>query len=178
MTRRICLEPRFLDADYEAHLLRKVCRVTKNECTQEHGHILNVESKSLRIIDHKIGRAHADNIFTVNFQATALKPVVDAEVSGTVVAVIRDGIFVNLIKDEQGNERQKIWIPKLELAGWALETDDDGNSVYRSSEGAGEICIGDALTAKVTAVDYSRKKDTFSCIGSLKGLQSPKKCLT
>ena len=53
--------------------MKKLQELTDNQCTKENGYIINI-NKDIDILDHKIGRANTDNIFTIKFEASILKP--------------------------------------------------------------------------------------------------------
>ena len=63
--KRICLDSKFLDSNYEQHILNKANQDTKNECSQKYGFIIRIV-KIVDIIDHEINRVNADNVFTYN----------------------------------------------------------------------------------------------------------------
>lgn len=158
ITRRICLPSRYLDHNIKIHLLRELSNTTRDQCSKEHGHIISVK-KINEIVDHKIGRANSDNVFTLEFQALTLNPKVGVEVMGTVCMVYKDGIFINIMG------KQKMLIPATSL------TEDSGN--YRFSEATGSfendqcsIKVGDDIEAIITASQYSN--GFFSCLGILK----------
>ncbi len=161
ITRRICLPSRYLDSNINIHLLRELSNNTKNECSKEYGHIISIKNIQ-RIVDHKIGRANADNVFTLEFKALTLNPKIGMEVCGTVCMIYKDGIFINIM------DKQKMLIPALTLTG---EEDDDDNYGFDIITGhykvAGNwIKVGTDIKAVVTASQYNN--GLFSCLGYLK----------
>jgi DNA-directed RNA polymerase subunit E'/Rpb7 len=158
ITRRICINSRYLDQNIHAHLLQELSSLTQNECGKEHGHIISV-NKIIRIIDHKIGRANADNVFAIEFNAVALNPKVGAEVVGRVCMVYKDGIFINIM------DKQKMLIPATSLMNYEF---DELTDSYKGSESS--IKVNDELEAVITASQY--RNGCFSCYGALKGVPS------
>ena len=156
LTRRICLESRFLDQDIKEHLLEELSNSTRNECGKEHGHIISIRGIG-KIIDHKIGRANSDNVFTLEFEALTLNPKIGAEVMGTVCMVYKDGVFVNIMG------KQQLLIPATSLSEYEFK---ESTGSYEGSEFS--IKVGDEVTAVITASQYSN--GGFSCYGALKEL--------
>lgn len=147
ITRRVYLDPKFLDSNIMDHLLKRCSELSVGECTKEHGHILSV-SKIIKVLNNE------DTIFTVQFEAETLKPSVGDKLSGKVCMLYKDGIFV------QVSDRQKMLIPAITIKGY---TYDDSSHTYFN--GNKKITEGDIIEAIVTASQYS--KQNFSCISSL-----------
>ena len=158
ITRRICLHSRFLDHNIKLHLLRELSTATKDECSKDHGYIISVKGIS-HIVNHKIGRANSDNVFTLEFEALTLNPKVGMEVTGTVCMIYKDGVFINIMN------RQKMLIPATSLTG---NKDDHGFDESTGNYRVHGCCIkvGDDVEATVTASQYSN--GFFSCLGTLK----------
>ena len=156
ITRRICLPSRFLDRNINEHLLKEISKLTKEECGKEYGHIISIKSVN-RIVDHKIGRAEADNVFTVEFEAVTFNPTVGKEVAGSVCMVYKDGIFLRIM------EKQLLLVPASTLQNYRYSEIDNS---YEGDESS--ISVGDEVNAVVTASQYSSK--SFSCLGILKDL--------
>ena len=147
ITRRVYLDPKFLDLDIMEHLLKRCSELSVGECTKEHGHILSV-SHILKVLSNE------DTIFTVQFQAETLKPNVGDKLSGKVCMLYKDGIFV------QVSDKQKMLIPAISIKGYTYD-----DSLHTYSNGKKKITEGDNIEAIVTASQYT--KQNFSCIGSL-----------
>jgi DNA-directed RNA polymerase subunit E'/Rpb7 len=147
ITRRVYLDPKFLDSNIMEHLLKRCSELSVGECTKEYGHILAV-NQILKVLGNE------DTIFTVQFEAETLKPKVGEKLSGKVCMIYKDGIFV------QVSDKQKMLIPAISIKGY---TYDDTSRTY--SNGKKKITEGDNIEAIVTAAQYS--KQNFSCIGSL-----------
>ena len=154
--RQICLPSHFLDKNIREHLLREVSNLTKDECGKEYGHIVSIKGIK-RIIDHKIGRAEADNVFRVEFEALIFNPKVGKEVPGSVCMVYKDGIFLRIMG------KQLLLVPTSALQGYLY------NEISNSYEGdKSTIALGDEVKAIITASQYSNR--SFSCLGTLKDL--------
>jgi DNA-directed RNA polymerase subunit E'/Rpb7 len=145
--RRVCLEPRFLDSNIRQHILNKVSNDTTEECTQEHGYILEI-LHLVRIVSSE------GTIFLVELEAETFKPVGGAEVEGTVCMVYHDGIFINI------RDKQKMLIPTSTLPEHSF---DEVTRAFHMGDTT--IMVGDTVRAVVTAAKYSNGK--FSCFGSL-----------
>ena len=147
ISRRIYLEPQFLDENIMSHLFSKIVQITAKECTKDHGHILSV-NRLVKVVNNE------DTIFTVQFEAETLKPTVGDKLSGNVCMLYKDGIFV------QVSEKQKMLIPSLSIKGYVYD-----ETTHTYSNGKKKIKEGDKIHAIVTASQYS--KQNFSCIGCL-----------
>ena len=157
ITRRICLHSRFLDSNVKHHLLMGLSDMTKDECSKDDGHIISVKSIK-RVINHKIGRANCDNVFTVEFDALALNPKVGTKVSGNVCMIYKDGVFINIMN------KQKLLIPATSLDKGDDDGFDEDTGSYRVS--GKYIKVGDDVNAIINASQYSN--GFFSCLGILK----------
>ena len=156
ITRHICLPSRFLDKNINEHILGEMSELTKDECGKEYGHIVSIKSIK-RIIDQKIGRAEADNVFTVEFEALTFNPKVGKEVPGSVCMVYKDGIFLRIMG------KQLLLVPASALQGYHYS---EINNSYEGNEST--IELGDEVNAIITASQYSNR--SFSCLGTLKDL--------
>jgi DNA-directed RNA polymerase subunit E'/Rpb7 len=152
--KRICLHSKYLDQDIQKNIFLKLEELTNNECTKEDGYIINI-NKDIDILDHKIGRANTDNIFTIKFEATILKPKEGLKVTGIVCMVYKDGIFINIL------DRQKMLIPKAKLQDYNF----DENKKQYTDKNKNIIKLGQKIEAIMTGVVYNNK--TFSCFGSI-----------
>jgi DNA-directed RNA polymerase subunit E'/Rpb7 len=150
----ICLESKYLTKNINVHLLNKIQQSLSLYCSKDIGHVINV-IKIIDILNHEIDRANGANIFSIQFEAEALKPEPGLILSGTVCMIYKDGIFIEVLKD-----RQKMLIPTIYLKEYVFD-----ESVPSYNNNGNIIQKGDTLTAKVTASQYNNK--TFSCFGSI-----------
>lgn len=156
ITRRICLDACYLDQNIRSHMLKSLSVMTTNECTDEYGYILSIESLE-DIVSHEIGRANGDNVFTLQFKALTFNPAVGKEVVGEVFHVFAIGIFVNVM------DKQKILIPLTSLANYAYnELDGKYEHIFTN----GGISVGDNIEVVITDSQYN--SGGFSCLGILK----------
>ena len=156
ITRRICLNDRFLDHNIRDHMLCELTTMTKNECTKEYGYILSINTLD-KILSHEIGRANGGNIFTLKFKADTLNPVVGKEVTGVVFHVFAIGIFINVMG------KQKILVPVTSLKNYVF---NELTSIYEHSENSDIINVGDSIIVTITDSQYN--SGGFSCLGILK----------
>tara|TARA_B100001094_G_C18193732_1_gene809104 strand:+ start:5356 stop:5847 length:492 start_codon:yes stop_codon:yes gene_type:complete len=155
--KRICLESKFLNSNYEQHILDKANQDTKNECSQNYGFIIRI-IRILDILDHEINRVNADNVFTVKFEAESLKPEPDKIFRGSVCMIYKDGIFINVL------DKQKILIPAYTLAD-AYDFNLEKNSYVGKDDEDDVIKEGTVLSVKITASQYNNLN--FSCFGTI-----------
>jgi len=156
ITRRICLNDRYLDQDIREHMLCELSTMTTNECTKEYGYILSIDALD-EILSHEIGRANGGNVFTLKFKAITLNPVVGKEVTGEVFHVFAIGIFVNVMG------KQKILVPVTSLTNYVF---NELTSIYEHSENGDTIKVGDSINVIITDSQYN--SGGFSCLGILK----------
>jgi DNA-directed RNA polymerase subunit E'/Rpb7 len=155
--KRICLESKFLNSNYEQHILDKANQDTKNECSQNYGFIIRI-IRILDILDHEINRVNADNVFTVKFEAESLKPEPDKIFRGSVCMIYKDGIFINVL------DKQKILIPAYTLAD-VYDFNLEKNSYVGKDDEDDVIKEGTVLSVKITASQYNNLN--FSCFGTI-----------
>lgn len=153
ITRKVCLEPKFLDENIQTHLIEKISVMTKNECTKEHGYILSV-NKISQILDNRISSANSAIVFTVEFEAETLKPVVGGILKGTVCMILPKGIFLDV------QEKIKVFIPISSLTDYTL---DSVLMCYTKDDIT--ISKGDTVNVKMSGVQYSER--SFICFGEL-----------
>lgn len=153
LNKKICLEPEYLDNNFESHLLEKLNKVNKNECTKEYGYILNI-NKIIKIQDNYIAPANSNIIFNLKVEASVLKPEKDVEVEGNVCMIFNNGIFIEVIKN------LKVLVLKSSLDGYKF---DQQNLEYIKNKKV--IRNGTKLKVKISGVKYEKK--TFCCFGEL-----------
>lgn len=153
ITRRVCLDPEHLDSNIMKHLFKKIVQQTKNECSLEHGFIISVK-KITKLLENRISSANTDIVFTVQFEADTLKPIIDKNLVGTVCMIFSKGIFLDI------QNKLKVLIPIESLNEYKL---DPIKMCY--VKGDKRIQKNDILTVQITGTEYS--KQNFSCFGKL-----------
>jgi DNA-directed RNA polymerase subunit E'/Rpb7 len=151
--KRIVLAQQYLNSNYMEHLFNRLKNTVCVDCTEEHGHIIDVK-KIVQILNHKIDRTNSDIIFNIKFLATTFKPVAGKIIEGIVCMVYKDGIFITIM------DRQKMLIPSVLLKGYTFD-----EKLLSYSNGMETIMMGNTIQGKVTAIKYNKKN--FSCFGSL-----------
>jgi DNA-directed RNA polymerase subunit E'/Rpb7 len=151
--KKVCLEPEHLNQQIETHLLDKLNKITKNECSKEHGYILNI-NKIISINDNYISSATSQLMFDVTVEANVLKPEKNLEVEGKVFMVFNNGIFIEVIKNF------KVLVLKSSLVGYKF---DQQTSTYIKNKKV--IKNDDKIKVKISGVKYEKK--TFCCFGDL-----------
>lgn len=153
ISKKICLEPEYLDNQIYKHLLEKLNKTYKNECSKDTGYILNI-NKIININNNYISPANSNIVFDVTVDATILKPEKDLQVEGKVFMVFNNGIFIEVIKNF------KILVLKTSLIGYKF---DQQKLTY--TKGKKIIKNDDIIKVKISGVKYEKK--TFCCFGEM-----------
>jgi DNA-directed RNA polymerase subunit E'/Rpb7 len=153
ISKKICLDPEYLDNQIYKHLLEKLNKTYKNECSKDIGYILNI-NKIININNNYISPANSSIVFDVTVDATILKPEKDLQVEGRVFMVFNNGIFIEVIKNF------KILVLKNSLAGYKF---DQQNLSY--TKGKKVIKNDDIIKVKISGVKYEKK--TFCCFAEM-----------
>jgi len=151
--RNICIDDENLDSNYKEHLLEKIKIITKNECSKNHGHIIEI-IEIVEILDNKISSAKANIIFDIIFKAKVLKPMKNKKYDANVCMITEDGIFLDVYN------KINILLPKNELCDYELKDDRYINKKNKKS-----IKYGDIINVGIRDTQYSNKN--FSSIGFL-----------
>lgn len=153
ITRRICLESKFLDSNILRHIFNKIVDLTKNECTKEYGYIINIK-RIISIDDSCISAASSDNVFTITFEAITIKPEIGSVLEGIVCMIFPNGILLNI------EDKMKFLIPLSSLIGYELNKQE---CFYFNEKR--KISKNDRVSVSVMDVKY--KNQTFMCFGNL-----------
>jgi DNA-directed RNA polymerase subunit E'/Rpb7 len=153
LEKRVCIDNDKLNKNIHEHILTKLKESTINDCTKEHGYILDIK-KIINIKDNYISNVNCDTIFLVEFLAQTLKPEIGKKFDGQVCMVFPGGIFLN-IKD-----KQKVLIPISTLNNY---TYDLINKNFKNNKKI--IKEGDTIKVEITGTKYS--KQSFSCFGNM-----------
>ena len=154
--KRICLEPKHLDQNIYDHLLDKIKVQTENECSKEHGYILNI-IKITQLVDNKVSPANSDIVCTVEFEAETMKPEIDKIMKGQVCMILATGILLDI------NNKLKVLVTSTSLQNYNFKL-DKVQMCYINDEKT-KLCIDDYIEVKITGVRYSKQK--FSCFGDM-----------
>jgi DNA-directed RNA polymerase subunit E'/Rpb7 len=153
MERRVCVDNDQLNSNIYSHILTKIKENTVNECTKEHGYILDIK-KLICIKDNYISNVNCDTIFIVEFLAETLKPEIGKRFDGQVCMVFPGGIFLNI------KGKQKVLIPISTLNKYIYDT------VSKTLKKDKKIIKeGDTIKVEITGTKYSKK--SFSCFGNM-----------
>ena len=153
LEKKVCLDFKYLGKDLKRYLLDKVKTSFINECSKEHGYILNI-NKIIRIKDNYISNVNSDVIFIIDVDVDTLKPEISDILSDKVSMVFGGGLFIN-IKD-----KIKVLIPINSLPGYVF---DKNNKTFTKDKHI--IQENDVVKVKISGVKYSNKN--FSCFGEL-----------
>ena len=155
LTRRICLESKYLDSNIHQHLLNKLKTIIKeDDCSLEHGYILSIIC-IVKIVNFEVSSANSDNVCILKFKADVLKPKIGDILEGNVNMICDKGIFL-IIKN-----KFRVFIPVEYLKGYIYSND---NKTYTNDKK--HIKNEDILKVEIIGVKYSNKK--FNCYGQLK----------
>jgi DNA-directed RNA polymerase subunit E'/Rpb7 len=149
--RNICIDHKNLDSNYKKHLLEKINILTKDECSKNFGHIVEVID-IVKIIDNKISSAKANIIFDIIFKAKVLKPIKNKCYDANVCMITEDGIFLDVL------DKINILIPKNELSEYEI---NDDKYIHKNTKK--NIKYGDIINVCIRDTKYSNKN--FSSIG-------------
>jgi len=162
--KRICLESKFLNSNIKNHIYNKLQDLT-NDCSKEHGYIIKIYP-DIKIVDNSVSTATSQTICMVEFKADTLKPEINDILTGKVIMIFKDGIFLK-IKD-----KLKVMIPCAQLSKHSYVFSKKNDIFVKEIEGNLEenkkedsIKLGDDLTIKVKGVQYD--KNNFNCFGDL-----------
>lgn len=162
VTRKVCLDPEFLDCNIKKHIQDRLKLTLNNECTKEHGYFLNV-IKIKKILDNYIStdcRVHDDhrissncqNIFIVLFEAETIKPEKDKVLEGIATTILSAGISVTI------QNKLKVLIPApIETLEFDFTTKSYKSDVLTIKQ-------GDKIKVKILNTKYSDK--SFKCYGA------------
>lgn len=153
ITRRICLESKFLDSNILRHLLNKIIDLTKNECSKEYGFIIGIK-RIISIDDSWISAASSENVFTITFEAITLKPEIGSVLEGNVCMIFPNGILLNI------EDKMKFLVPLSSLSEYQLNKQE---GFYFNEKR--KISKNDRVSVSVVDVKY--KNQTFMCFGNL-----------
>jgi len=156
--RKICLESKYLDHQIKDHILEKLKRITRNECSNKHGYILDV-TRLVKIVDNYIS-SNSDNVFLIQFEANTIKPVEGLNLKGEICMIFGNGVFVDVKK------KLKILVPSSNLNDYKFvsgEESDFSKSYYIKK--SNKLKLGDIITVCVTGVKHENQR--FSCFGKL-----------
>jgi DNA-directed RNA polymerase subunit E'/Rpb7 len=156
LTKRICLEPKFMDSKINEHILSKLKKQVENECSKENGYIISI-NKIIKILEINISSANSDIICIVKFDALTLKPEIGKKVKGKVCMIFDKGIFIDV------NNKLKILIPENVITKLDYVYNNSKNIFIKSNDS--NIKLDDILKVKITGIKYS--KNNFSCFGEL-----------
>lgn len=152
--RRLCIDARHLNSNFRNSLIDKIREETHTECSEAHGHIISI-LRIAKIVDNYVSNVNCDVIFTVQFEAETLKPMVGDKLAGSVCMVFDGGVFLDI------KNRQKILISRD-----GLGKDFEYNQLQRVFESKQRtIDVGDILTVEIAGSKY--KTNTFCCFGRL-----------
>ena len=153
MEKRVCIDNEYLNDDLYKHILTKIKEITDNECTKEHGYIIDVK-KIIRIKDNYISNVNCDNIFIIEFEAETLKPEIGKRFLGDVCMIFPGGIFLTV------KNKQKVLIPISTLQNYTYVPSD---KMFKNDKK--NIKEGDNIMVEITGTKYS--KQNFSCFGNM-----------
>ena len=153
LEKRVCIDNDKLNKNIYEHILTKIKESTVNNCTKEHGYILDIK-KIINIKDNYISNVNCDTIFLVEFLAETLKPEIGKKFDGQVCMIFPGGIFLNI------RDKQKVLIPISTLNKY---TYDPINKNFKHDKKI--IKEGDTIKVEITGTKYS--KQSFSCFGNM-----------
>lgn len=165
--RKIILDLQYFNENLEENMLNKLKILTKNECTQEHGYILNV-IRLIKIVDNYISNANSDVVFIVQFEAEVLKPKENDIYTEKIHFFFKNGILLEILG------KLKVIISNTSLEKIGYKQSEDGTKYIKEIvKGKGSKAVktnkiisqSDKINIKIVSVKYEDK--TFKAIAEL-----------
>lgn len=156
ITRKMYLNPKYLNGDIHKFLLDELKERMKKECTIEHGYILSID-RIIRVIDgFNISPINCDIICEVEFEAKILKPKVNDEYEGKVCVILpKAGVLMDV------QNCLKILVKSDSLNNYTYDSTSNSYTHIRQKEK--HIVIGDVIHVQLRGVKYTEHK--FCCFG-------------
>lgn len=153
ITRKMCLNPKCLNANIYDFILKELVEQTKKDCSYNYGYILSI-TKIIRVIDgFNISPINCDIVCEVEFEAETLKPCINDIHEGIVCAILpKVGILMEVKKC------LKILVKSDSLREYVY---DEKNNTYVSANK--NISVNDTIKVKIRGVKYTDHK--FCCFG-------------
>jgi DNA-directed RNA polymerase subunit E'/Rpb7 len=155
ITKKIEIEPKYLDTNIEQHIFSKLNKNEIGKCTKKYGYVLSIES----IIEYKtntIPITTPNILFNVTYQAKVLKPEINDIFDAEVIMIYQQGIY---LKKEKVLD---ILVPSTSIENFKYDT---VSGDFKNKEGE-LISREDYIPIIITAVTYKEKK--YRCIAKLK----------
>ncbi len=154
ITKKIEIEPKYLDANIKQHIFSKLKENEIGKCTKQNGYILTIES----IIEYKnniIPITGKNVLFNVTYQAKVLKPEVNDIFDAEVIMIYQQGIY---LKKEKVLD---ILVPSTSMENFKY---DIVSGSFKNKEGK-LISQEDCISIILTAVHYKEKR--YRCIAKI-----------
>lgn len=154
LKRNVVIPAKFFEASIEQHILDHLRGCTADECTKDIGYILNI--RGIRdICGNYISPENSETIFTVEFEATTMKPEIGDILPGIVKLISPKGVFIEV------NGKMKVFIPIVNLPDYVV---DENQCIFiHKTDRTKKIQKMDEIMVKITNVQYSDHK--FICFG-------------
>lgn len=154
ITKKVEIEPKFLDANIKQHIFSKLKENEIGKCTRENGYILTIES----IIEYKnniIPIVGKNILFDVTYKAKVLKPKINDIFDAEVIMIYPHCIY---LKKEKVLD---ILVPSTGMENFEYDT-VSGN--FKNKEGK-LISQEEHISIILTAILYKEKK--YRCIAKI-----------
>lgn len=155
LTVKLELLPKFMDENYESHLLDAARKVYLNSCTKENGYITSVKSLT-KIVGSYISNVNSLPVFEVQLEIESVLPKIGDTFTSKVCMIFQHGLLVEV------EPVQKILIPTPSLNAKGFEYSHDDKTFVSESE---SISNGAEISVEIVNVRYNR--GNFSCIGKM-----------
>ena len=150
------ISPEFLSkGDIKKAVRNKIDEIFLNKCYYEHGFIVKILYKSIKILENETSLTDSNINFKVSFKVYVVKPEKYDKIKCKVKMIFNHGVFAGIYN-------LKILIPKNELKEYEFMKIDD-SSVFKSKKS--KISVDDEVMCEITAIRYDKKQ--YSCIGKL-----------
>lgn len=150
------ISPEFLSkGDIKKAVRNKIDEIFLNKCYYEHGFIVKILYKSIKILENETSLTDSNINFKISFKVYVVKPEKYDKIKCKVNMIFNHGVFAGIYN-------LKILIPKNELKEYEFMKIDD-SSVFKSKKS--KISVDDEVMCEITAIRYDKKQ--YSCIGKL-----------
>jgi len=153
VNKKITIEAKFLYRNVLDHAKRIINGTLIDECTQEYGYVISVQSIS-KVNGFKIFTPTSKCVLDIDVELETIKPEIDNILTGEICMISNVGIFLTI------KNKLQVLIPSSKTCGYKNNTINT-----KITKGSESYSIGDLLSTCITGFEYSNGK--FSACGSL-----------
>lgn len=155
VTRNICLNHQFLNADIEKNILSELQKNLSDQCTKEYGYFISID-RLKNIKNNHVTSGTSDVIIEVEFEITNLKPDIGIIYTGKICQISHIGILLKV------QDKLKALIPYTYLSDYEF---DQKMKAYVHEKNSKLILEGENIQIEV--VDFKYAKSEYQVIAKL-----------